>query len=136
MALCFLWVLFSCFLCVAGGDFKAFALSGRRGAVAIYPGRCPGLGAIALSGRLALIPVVSGRLALIPVVSWALGVGLLLLLPPLVVEGSTDGGTELRVFRYSESYAVELLHGWEYLAALGQEGEIAYHHEVLDARFQ
>ena len=96
MALCFLWVFFSCFLCVAGGDFKAFALSGRRGAVAIYPGRCPGLGAIALSGRLALIPVVS----------WALGVGLLLLLPPLVVECSTDGGTELRIFRYSESYAV------------------------------
>ena len=61
---------------------------------------------------------------------------LLLLLPPLVVEGSADGGTELRVFRYSESHAVELLHGWEYLAALGQEGEIAYHHEVLDARFQ
>ena len=95
-ALCFLWVLFSCFLCVAGGDFKAFALSGRRGAVAIYPGRCPGLGAFALSGRLALIPVVS----------WALGVGQLLLLPPLVVECSTDGGTELRIFRYSESYAV------------------------------
>ena len=61
---------------------------------------------------------------------------LLLLLPPLVVEGSTDGGTELRVFRYSESDAVELLHGWEHLAALGQEGEVAYHHEVLDARFQ
>ena len=81
-ALCFLWVLFSCFLCVAGG------------------------------------------------------VGLFLLLPPLVVECSTDGGTELRVFRDSESHAVELLHGREYLAALGQEGEIAYHHEVLDARFQ
>ena len=60
----------------------------------------------------------------------------LLLLPPPVVEGGTDGGTELRVFRYSESYAVELLHGREYLAALGQEGEIANHHEVLDARFQ
>ena len=31
---------------------------------------------------------------------------LLLFVPPLVVECSTDGGTELRIFRYSESYAV------------------------------
>ena len=118
---------FSCVSCaLREGILKLLPFQGAGGAVAIYPVRCPGLGAIALSGRLALIPVVS----------WALGVGLLLLLPPLVVEGSTDGGTELRVFRYSESHAVELLHGWEHLAALGQEGEIAYHHEVLDARFQ
>ena len=81
-ALCFLWVSFSCFLCVAGG------------------------------------------------------VGLLFLLPPLVVEGGTDGGTELRVFRDSESHAVELLHGWEHLAALRQQGEVADEHEILDARFE
>ena len=31
--------------------YKAFALSGRRGGVAIAPGCCPGLGASALSGR-------------------------------------------------------------------------------------
>jgi hypothetical protein len=31
--------------------FKAFALSGRRAKCCLYPGRCPGLGAFALSGR-------------------------------------------------------------------------------------
>ena len=31
--------------------FKAFALTGRQGCVRNYPGRCPGLGASALSGR-------------------------------------------------------------------------------------
>ena len=33
--------------------FKAFALTGRQGCVRNYPGRCPGLGASALSGRAA-----------------------------------------------------------------------------------
>ncbi len=61
---------------------------------------------------------------------------LCLLLPPLIVEGCTDGGAEFRVFGYPESHSVELLHGWEYLAALGQEGEVAYEHEILDARFE
>ena len=32
-------------------DFKAFALTGRQACVRNYPGRCPGLGASALSGR-------------------------------------------------------------------------------------
>ena len=32
--------------------YKAFALSGRRVCVHNYPGRCPGLGASALSGRI------------------------------------------------------------------------------------
>ena len=31
--------------------FEAFALSGRRAKCCLYPGRCPGLGASALSGR-------------------------------------------------------------------------------------
>ena len=31
---------------------KAFALSGRQVCVRNYPGRCPGLGASALSGRM------------------------------------------------------------------------------------
>ena len=31
--------------------FKAFALTGRRAKCCLYPGRCPGLGASALSGR-------------------------------------------------------------------------------------
>ncbi len=31
--------------------FKAFALTGRQVCVRNYPGRCPGLGASALSGR-------------------------------------------------------------------------------------
>ena len=31
--------------------FKAFALTGRQVCVHNYPGRCPGLGASALSGR-------------------------------------------------------------------------------------
>jgi len=31
--------------------FKAFALTGRQGCVHNSPGRCPGLGASALSGR-------------------------------------------------------------------------------------
>ena len=34
--------------------FKAFALSGRQTYVHDYPGRCPGLGASALSGRVEL----------------------------------------------------------------------------------
>ena len=32
-------------------SFKAFALTGRQACVHDYPGRCPGLGASALSGR-------------------------------------------------------------------------------------
>ena len=35
-------------------DFKAFALTGRQACVRNYPGRCPGLGASALSGRVEL----------------------------------------------------------------------------------
>ena len=35
-------------------DFKAFALTGRQVCVRNYPGRCPGLGASALSGRVEL----------------------------------------------------------------------------------
>ena len=38
-------------LTVNSGYFKAFALSGRQVCVLYYPGRCPGLGASALSGR-------------------------------------------------------------------------------------
>ena len=38
-ALCFVW------------SFEAFALTGRQVCVRNYPGRCPGLGASALSGR-------------------------------------------------------------------------------------
>ena len=34
--------------------FKAFALTGRQVCVRNYPGRCPGLGASALSGRVEL----------------------------------------------------------------------------------
>ena len=34
-------------------SFKAFALTGRQVCVRNYPGRCPGLGASALSGRAA-----------------------------------------------------------------------------------
>ena len=34
--------------------FKAFALTGRQVYVRNYPGRCPGLGASALSGRVEL----------------------------------------------------------------------------------
>ena len=36
------------------GVFKAFALTGRQVCVRNYPGRCPGLGASALSGRVGL----------------------------------------------------------------------------------
>ena len=32
--------------------FKAFALTGRQVCARNYPGRCPGLGAFALSGRM------------------------------------------------------------------------------------
>ena len=35
-------------------SFKAFALTGRQVCVRNYPGRCPGLGASALSGRVEL----------------------------------------------------------------------------------
>ena len=35
---------------------KAFALSGRQACVHHYPGRCPGLGASALSGRVGTLP--------------------------------------------------------------------------------
>ena len=38
-------------LYVLSGVFKAFALTGRQVCVRNYPGRCPGLGASALSGR-------------------------------------------------------------------------------------
>ena len=41
-------------LYVLSGVFKAFALSGRQVCVRNYPGRCPGLGASALSGRMGL----------------------------------------------------------------------------------
>ena len=34
--------------------FEAFALTGRQTCVHDYPGRCPGLGASALSGRVEL----------------------------------------------------------------------------------
>ena len=34
------------------GYFIAFALTGRRGVFTLYPGRCPGLGVSALSGRI------------------------------------------------------------------------------------
>ena len=36
------------------GKHKAFALTGRQACVRNYPGRCPGLGASALSGRVEL----------------------------------------------------------------------------------
>ena len=49
-ALCFVW------------SFKAFAPTGRQICVRNYPGRCPGLGASALSGRAA-----SGAFGLQPV---------------------------------------------------------------------
>ena len=39
-------------LYVLSGIFKAFALTGRQVCVRNYPGRCPGLGASALSGRM------------------------------------------------------------------------------------
>ena len=39
-------------LYVLSGVFKAFALTGRQVCVRNYPGRCPGLGASALSGRM------------------------------------------------------------------------------------
>ena len=35
---------------------KAFALTGRQACVHHYPGRCPGLGASALSGRVGALP--------------------------------------------------------------------------------
>ena len=35
---------------------KAFALTGRQACIHYYPGRCPGLGASALSGRAAIMP--------------------------------------------------------------------------------
>ena len=38
---------------VIAGALKAFALTGRQACVHHYPGRCPGLGASALSGRAA-----------------------------------------------------------------------------------
>ena len=40
---------------VVGVIFKAFALTGRKVTNALYPGRCPGLGVSALSGRIAEI---------------------------------------------------------------------------------
>ena len=39
---------------VLPGVFKAFALTGRQVCVRNYPGRCPGLEASALSGRVEL----------------------------------------------------------------------------------
>ena len=41
-------------LCIFAQYFKAFALTGRQACVHNYPGRCPGLGASALSGRVEL----------------------------------------------------------------------------------
>ena len=41
-------------LCIFAQYFKAFALTGRQVCVRNYPGRCPGLGASALSGRVEL----------------------------------------------------------------------------------
>ena len=43
-------------------SFKAFALTGRQGCVRNYPGRCPGLGASALSGRVVLTCETSVRI--------------------------------------------------------------------------
>ena len=45
-------------------SFKAFALTGRQGGVRNYPGRCPGLGASALSGRAASGASLQGVLLL------------------------------------------------------------------------
>ena len=45
---------------VNSGYFKAFALTGRLDCVLYYPGRCPGLGASALSGRVKLNVRASG----------------------------------------------------------------------------
>ena len=50
----------------------------------------------------------------------------------LIVECSTDGGAEFRVFGYSESHSIEFLHSREYLPALWQEGQVAYHDKVFD----
>ena len=49
---------------VIAGALKAFALTGRQACVHHYPGRCPGLGASALSGRAAqnlLLPLQGVR---------------------------------------------------------------------------
>ena len=50
---------------------KAFALSGRQACVHHYPGRCPGLRASALSGRVGALPF---RYALVTVGSGRVGV--------------------------------------------------------------
>ena len=42
--------------------FEAFALTGRQGCVHNNPGRCPGLGASALSGRVGLTCETSEKL--------------------------------------------------------------------------
>ena len=52
--------------------------------------------------------------------------------PAFVVERSTDGCAEFRVFGYSESHSIEFLHSREYLPALWQEGQVAYHDKVFD----
>ena len=49
---------------------KAFALSGRQACIHHYPGRCPGLGASALSGRVGALPF---RYALVTVGSGRMG---------------------------------------------------------------
>ena len=43
-----------------GEIYKAFALTGRQVCVHNNPGRCPGLGASALSGRAVCVPVTVG----------------------------------------------------------------------------
>ena len=47
--------LFQCPPLYIAQYFEAFALTGRQVCVRNYPGRCPGLGASALSGRVELI---------------------------------------------------------------------------------
>ena len=46
--------LFQCLPLLIAWYLKAFALTGRQVCVRNYPGRCPGLGASALSGRVGL----------------------------------------------------------------------------------
>ena len=57
--------------------FKAFALTGRFADYQHYPGRCPGLGASALSGRegQTLVPsALSGREAVLSIAAFTFGI--------------------------------------------------------------